>query len=89
MLERPLFSVSWILGRFCNYNCSYCWPYARSDKLDHLPLGTYIETIDEIKRQANQNGFDQFHWSFSGGEPTAYKHLIDLVKHLNSDTIPS
>ena len=89
MLTKPLFAVSWILGRFCNYNCSYCWPYARSDKLDHFPLETYTETINEIKRQANRNGFNQFHWSFSGGEPTAYKNLHDLVKHIQSDATSS
>jgi len=83
MLDRPLFNVSWILGRFCNYNCSYCWPYARSDRIDHQPLEVYKSTVDEIKRQARANGFNQFHWSFSGGEPTAYKHLNDLVKHLD------
>jgi len=83
MLSKPLFSVSWILGRFCNYNCSYCWPYARSDKVDHQPLEVYKRTVDEIKRQARENGFTQFHWSFSGGEPTAYKHLLDLTKHLD------
>ena len=83
MLDRPLFNVSWILGRFCNYKCSYCWPYARSDKLDFQTLEVYKNTVDEIKRQARQNGFSQFHWSFSGGEPTAYKQLLDLVKHLD------
>jgi len=83
MLTRPLFSVSWILGRFCNYNCSYCWPYARSDKMDYQPFEVYTNAIDEIKRQARQNGFNEFHWSFSGGEPTAYKQLTDLVKHLD------
>lgn len=85
MLSSPLFSVSWILGRFCNYNCSYCWPYARSDKVDHRDLAVYKHTIDEIKRQARKNGFNQFHWSFSGGEPTAYKQLNDLVKYLQDD----
>jgi len=85
MLNRPLFSVSWILGRFCNYSCSYCWPYARSDKPDHQEYQVYIQTIDEIKRQARQNGFTEFHWSFSGGEPTAYKRLLDLIKHIESD----
>jgi organic radical activating enzyme len=83
MLAKPLFSTSWILGRFCNYKCSYCWPYARSDVLDHQPLEVYKSTVDEIKRQARANGFNQFHWSFSGGEPTAYKQLPDLVKHLD------
>ena len=85
MLSRPLFSTSWILGRFCNYNCSYCWPYARSDQIDHQPIAVYKATVDEIKRQAQANGFNQFHWSFSGGEPTAYKQLNDLVKHLQDD----
>ena len=88
MLDRPLFNTSWILGRFCNYNCSYCWPYARSDKLDHQDFEIYTRTVDEIKRQARANGFTQFHWSFSGGEPTAYKRLIDLVRHMDDVTVP-
>jgi len=83
MLNRPLFSTSWILGRFCNYKCSYCWPYARSDKLDYQSLELYKKTVDEIKRQARENGFNEFHWSFSGGEPTAYKELLNLIQHLD------
>ena len=88
MLHRPLFSTSWILGRFCNYNCSYCWPYARSDRMDYQPFEVYTNAIDEIKRQARLNGFNEFHWSFSGGEPTAYKKLPDLVKHLDETESP-
>ena len=88
MLDRPLFNVSWILGRFCNYKCSYCWPYARSDQLDYQSLETYKNTIDEIKRQARLNGFTEFHWSFSGGEPTAYKQFPELIKHLDETESP-
>ena len=83
MLARPLFSVSWILGRFCNYKCSYCWPYARTDSPDHQTLDIYKSTVDQIRSQARANGFNEFHWSFSGGEPTAYKQLLDLIKHLD------
>lgn len=85
MLDRPLFATSWILGRFCNYKCSYCWPYARTDEPDYQSLELYKRTVDEIKRQARENGFTQFHWSFSGGEPTAYKYLLDLTKHVEKD----
>jgi hypothetical protein len=84
MLDTDLFNVSWILGRFCNYNCSYCWPYARSDKIDFQSLEVYKNAINEIKQQAGINGFTKFHWSFSGGEPTAYKHLLDLIDHLDN-----
>jgi organic radical activating enzyme len=83
MLDRNVFNISWILGRFCNYNCSYCWPHARSDKIDYQDHSLYINSINKIKQQARANGFNAFHWSFSGGEPTAYKQLNDLVKHLD------
>jgi organic radical activating enzyme len=88
MLEHPLFSVSWILGRFCNYKCSYCWPYANSDTPDYQSLDLYKHAIDQIKLQARQNKFTDFHWSFSGGEPTAYKHLLELIKHLEDGVTP-
>jgi organic radical activating enzyme len=51
--------------------------------MDYQPFEAYTNAIDEIKTQARQNGFNEFHWSFSGGEPTAYKQLPDLVKHLD------
>jgi len=85
MLNRPLFNVSWILGRFCNYKCSYCWPYANTDKPDYYDLELYKNTINEIKSQARQNGFTEFHFSFSGGEPTAYKQFGELVEHYAND----
>jgi len=86
MLESPLFSVSWILGRFCNYDCSYCWPYARSSTPDHQQLEVYLSTIDNIKKQARANNFSNFHFSFSGGEPTAYKQFGAVIKHYAEDS---
>jgi len=83
MIDQPLFSVSWILGRFCNYKCSYCWPYANSSIPDYLDLNVYYNTINQIKYQARLNGFTEFHWSFSGGEPTVYKNLNKLISYLN------
>lgn len=85
MLNEKVFNVSWILSRFCNYDCSYCWPYAHSKKVDHRPLEVYKKTMDEIKTQARSNGFHSFHFSFSGGEPTAYKRFLPLIGHYASD----
>jgi len=87
MLDKNLFSVSWILGRFCNYKCSYCWPYANTQTPDHQTLEVYIRTMDEIRLQAGNNGFTNFHWSFSGGEPTAYKYLLEIVNKVHHDSI--
>ena len=86
MLNEGVFNVSWILGRFCNYSCSYCWPYAHTDKPDHLDIEVYKNTIDEIKSQARANGFNRFHFSFSGGEPTAYKQFGEVIEHYADDS---
>lgn len=88
LLDRRLFTVSWILARFCNYSCSYCWPYARSSTPDHQDLELYLNTLDSIKAQARANNFDEFHFSFSGGEPTAYKHFDKVIEHYCNDTAP-
>jgi len=85
LLYRDLFTVSWLLGRFCNYRCSYCWPYARSDRKDHRPTELCVKTIDEIKRQARERGFNSFHFSLSGGEPTFHPGYLDILKHLAND----
>ena len=85
LLYRDLFTVSWLLGRFCNYRCSYCWPYARSDRKDHRPTDLCLLTIDEIKHQARDNGFNSFHFSLSGGEPTFHPGYLDILKHLADD----
>ena len=88
MLKSHLFTVSWILARFCNYSCSYCWPYARSSTPDHQDLEIYLKALDSIKAQARANGFTDFHFSFSGGEPTAYKYFGEIIDHYCSDTAP-
>lgn len=87
MLHKDLFAVSWILGRYCNYRCSYCWPYANSPKKDHRPTRLCLSTIDEIKRQARENGFNSFHFSLSGGEPTFHPGFLDIVNHLADDKL--
>lgn len=88
MLYKDLFTVSWLLGRFCNYNCSYCWPYARSSRKDHRPTELCLLTIDEIKRQARERGFNSFHFSLSGGEPTFHPGYLDILKYL-ADDVPN
>lgn len=85
LLYRDIFTISWLLGRFCNYKCSYCWPYARADRKDHRSTELCLKTIDEIKRQARDNNFNSFHFSLSGGEPTFHPGYLDILAHLAGD----
>lgn len=82
--ENP-FSIAWILGRFCNYSCTYCYDFAHTNKVDHFSLEVYKNTIDEIKRQSRDNGFNRFFCNFSGGEPTAFKDFLSLSEYYCND----
>jgi organic radical activating enzyme len=86
LIYRDLFTVSWILGRFCNYSCSYCWPYASTKVKDHRPTEVVIKTISEIKNQARARGFNSFHFSFSGGEPSLHPGYLDFLQNYAEDT---
>jgi len=86
MLYNDLFTVSWLLGRYCNYHCSYCWEHGRADKKDHRPIRLIIKTLHEIKRQARERGFDSFHFSFSGGEPTYHPDYLNIIDELGDDS---
>lgn len=85
MLHKDTFAVSWILGRYCNYSCSYCWPYANSKTKDYRSFDLCKKTIDEIKTQSRENGFNSFHFSFSGGEPTFHPHYLEILEYLLQD----
>jgi organic radical activating enzyme len=85
LLYKDLFNVSWLLGRYCNYKCSYCWPYARSDEKDHRPIEILKSTMKKIKDQAKENGFHSFHFSFSGGEPTVHPDFLKLLEFYQED----
>ncbi|MFN7728065.1 MAG: radical SAM protein [Bdellovibrio sp.] len=87
MLHRDLVNVSWILGRYCNYNCSYCWTHARSNTRDHRPVELIVKTIDEIKKQSRERGYNSFHFGFSGGEPTLHPGFIDVINFYSKDTL--
>ncbi|HRO68131.1 MAG TPA: radical SAM protein, partial [Pseudobdellovibrionaceae bacterium] len=86
LLYNDMFCVSWLLGRYCNYSCSYCWPYASSKVKDHRPGSLIRKTMDEIKRQARERGFNSFHFSFSGGEPTLHPEYLEILGHYATDT---
>lgn len=85
-LYRNTFHVDWILGAFCNYQCSYCWPEVHSSIPDNRPIEILIKTTDEIKRQARERGFNSFIFAFSGGEPSISKGYLDLIRHISNDS---
>lgn len=69
------FLVSWTLSNKCNYRCSYC--------PEHLHNGSTgqprWDTVERFVKNFTVPGKD-ICYRLSGGEPTYWKHFIDLAK---------
>jgi organic radical activating enzyme len=84
-----IFQIHWILGRFCNYNCSYCWPDSHSlEKDEEKDVSYFTGAIDKIIEQGKKNGFDSFHLALSGGEPTLQPHMLAVVEQFGKYKTP-
>ena len=86
LLYGNTFQVDWVLGAFCNYQCSYCFPETHSSTPDGRPIEILIKTANEIKRQARERGCNSFIFAFSGGEPSISKGYLDLVRYISNDS---
>ncbi len=73
------FLVSWTLSNKCNYQCSYCPDNVHNGTTGH-PIWSTVENFI--------NTFDisgkEICYRVSGGEPTYWKHFIDMAKLVKS-----
>tara|TARA_B100000941_G_scaffold266540_1_gene221894 strand:+ start:84 stop:1088 length:1005 start_codon:yes stop_codon:yes gene_type:complete len=84
--KRKIANCSWIINRYCNYNCSYCWPHAHQKEKDFLTEDQYLIAVDNIIKQFNKNGFTLINWGFSGGEVTFNPHFLSILDEIQSYT---
>jgi organic radical activating enzyme len=71
--------VEWMLGNTCNYDCSFCGEQFKSGSHRFLELSTYKNVIDKV---INQGQHKKTWFKLTGGEPTLYPKLIELLKYI-------
>lgn len=74
-------TVEWMLGNTCNYDCSFCPAEFKSGDKKYLDIDVYIDTC---KRLIHQSGDNKVWFKLTGGEPTLYPKLIELLKFIKS-----
>lgn len=69
------FLVSWTLSNKCNYKCSYCPEHLHSGSTGQPKWETVKHFVENFKIPNKH-----ICYRLSGGEPTHWKHFIDLAK---------
>lgn len=73
--KEDWFLVSWSLSNKCNYRCSYCPDILHNGSTGHAEW----KTVSNFVKNFTQPG-KTICYRLSGGEPTYWKHFIDLAK---------
>lgn len=73
--------IDWVLGNYCNFQCSYCFPNAntgtcRVPRLDINLKRNIFHLLDQI----DSTGKKKVSFHFGGGEPTLYRDIIPLME---------
>ena len=76
----PMQRCELILTDRCNFKCAYCRPL-RADARGDLP----IEQAKKVVRSWAEDGLKNIR--FSGGEPTIYPHILEIVKFAKKSRI--
>ncbi len=74
--------VYWEMGRRCNYDCSYCWPFIHNKTDPHKSLTDLLRATLLVEETFLKG--HKAHFVISGGEPTLNVYLIDWLKFIHS-----
>lgn len=78
------FSITWMLGSFCNYDCMYCSSELHDTTSRPHDLDTMQNVWRNIYAKTHQIGL-KYKINFSGGEVTANKNFLPLVEWLRAN----
>jgi organic radical activating enzyme len=73
--KKNWFLISWTLSNKCNYRCSYCPSYLNSGFTGQPQWETVKRFVENFKQSGKH-----ICYRISGGEPTQWRHFLDLAK---------
>ena len=77
-VPQPFKVINWKLHNVCNYSCSFCGKENNSGNERWLPLEKYKSIVDKIAEACLES---PFYIVYTGGEPTLYPDLIELLQY--------
>jgi organic radical activating enzyme len=75
-------TVEWMLHNVCNYNCSFCPASTKDGSKRWLDLQVYKDTC---KRAIIEAGTKPVWFKLTGGEPTLYPKIAELLKFIKDN----
>ena len=79
--------VDMVLGNTCSYSCSYCPDSLHDGSVPWHSIDNLKKFTSRVLSHYSTNLNKQFYtFNFLGGEPSLYKHLIELCDHVKNES---
>jgi organic radical activating enzyme len=75
--------VEWKLGNTCNYDCSFCEDIIKDGSEYWLDIDVYKNVCEQLMNAAESEN-KKIIFQFTGGEPTLYPKLIELLEFIKT-----
>lgn len=75
-------NIYWQPNRYCNYECSYCFPTSHTKIKDFVDKDLAFQTIDKCVQKFTERGIQRINWGWSGGEATFHPNFLDFQKRI-------
>jgi organic radical activating enzyme len=74
--------VYWEIGRRCNYDCSYCWPWIHNKTDPHKSLEVLLNATEKVIQKFAKGS--EVNFIISGGEPTLNPDFLSWVQYIST-----
>lgn len=80
--HKDVVVISWILGDFCNFSCTYCPPELNAGYSGWINKKDVFSFVDRLIERYQVIDKKRLYFEFSGGEVTCNKDFIEILKYL-------
>lgn len=85
--DPKIISLSWMLGKRCNYDCSYCAEPWHDNYSPHISKEKFFNFLDQLETHVRSKG-KKFKINITGGEPFVHPDFLEILQYIKSkDTL--
>ena len=79
--DPKIITVTWFIGKRCNYDCSYCPSYVHDNYSPHVDKHNCLNFIDQLEKHAIHQ-CKKLKVSITGGEPFVHPQFFEILDYL-------
>ena len=79
--DPKIVSITWFIGKRCNYDCSYCSSYTHDNFSPHIIKQDAFNFIDQLEEQTVKQN-KKFKMSITGGEPFVHPDFLEILAYI-------